>query len=66
MNPELHDLKLVAVEIAHTGSWATAVDDVTDPVSVASTRDVPRVLSVITDDNRTVLRAKDDGAIYRV
>jgi len=52
--------------MAHTGSLASAVDDVTDPVSVASARDVPSVLSVVTDDDSTVFGPKHDGAIYRM
>ena len=62
---ELQDL-LVALTSAHTGSWATAVDDVTDPVSVASARDIPRVLSVVADDDGAVLCAKYHGAVYRM
>jgi len=49
--------------LAHTGSGRGAVDDVTDPASVASARDVPRVLRVVADDDGAVLRAKHDGAV---
>jgi len=51
---------------AYTGSGSTAVDDVTDPVSVAAARDVPGVLSVVTDDDGAVLGAKHNSSIYRL
>jgi len=50
--------------MSYTGSWSSAVDDVTDPMSVAATRDVPRVLGVVTDDDCTVLGAKHHSAVY--
>ena len=49
--------------MAHTGSRATAVDDVTYPVSVVPARDVPGVLSIVTDDDSAVLGAKYNSAV---
>ena len=47
---------------SHTGSGWRAVDDVTDPASVACARDVRRMLSVIADDDGAMFRAENDRA----
>lgn len=52
------------VSLAHTGSGSRAVDDVTDPASVARARDVGGMLGVVTDDDGAVLRAKHRRAGY--